>query len=55
MTYTAVKICSTQIYFQSSKFYDVNKLYASPNHALFLNKMLLLSKDGKISLGAMCI
>ena len=55
MTYAVVEIGGKQIYVQPGKFYDVNKLHASPGQTLLLNKILLLSKDGNISLGTPCI
>jgi len=55
MTYAIVEIGGKQIWVQSGRFYDVNKLNAFPGETLSLNKVLLLNKDGNIVLGHPCI
>lgn len=51
MTYAIVEIGGKQIWIYSGKFYDVNKLNASPGETVTLNKVLLLNKNGSIIVG----
>lgn len=55
MTYAIVEIGGKQMYVQAGKFYDVNKLKATPGQTILLNKVLLLNKNGNIHLGQPCV
>ena len=55
MIYAVVELSGKQVWVESGKFYDVNKLSASPGQTIFLNKVLLLNKDGKAVIGNPCI
>lgn len=55
MNYAVVEIGGKQIYVQPGRFYDVNKLQASPGETVLLNKVLLVNKNGNIALGHPCI
>ena len=55
MTYAVVEIGGKQTYVQVGKFYDVNKLQASPGEIVLLNKVLLLNKNSTITLGHPCV
>ncbi len=55
MNYAVVEIGGKQIYVQAGKFYDVNKIQASPGETVLLNKILLLNKNGQIILGQPCV
>ena len=55
MTYAIIEIGGKQIWVQSGKYYDVNKISALPGETLSLNKVLLLNRDGDIVLGHPCI
>lgn len=55
MTYAVVEMSGRQIYVQAGKFYDVNKLQASPGEIVILNKVLLLNKDSVMTLGYPCV
>lgn len=55
MVYAVVELCGKQLWVESGKFYDVNKLQASPGETLLLNKVLLLKKDDQVVIGKPCI
>lgn len=55
MNYAIVEVSGRQICVQPGKFYDVNKLQASPGETVSLNKVLLLSKNGSLALGQPCV
>ena len=55
MIYAVVELGGKQLWVESGKFYDVNKLQASPGETLFLNKVLLLKKDDQVVIGNPCI
>ena len=55
MIYAVVELCGKQLWVESGKFYDVNKLQASPGETLLLNKVLLLKKDNQVVIGKPCI
>lgn len=55
MNYAVVEIGGKQIYVQPGKFYDVNKLQASPGETILLNKILLLRKEDNLTFGRPCV
>lgn len=55
MVYAVVELCGKQLWVESGKFYDVNKLQASPGETLLLNKVLLLKKHDQVVIGKPCI
>jgi large subunit ribosomal protein L21 len=55
MIYAVVELGGKQLWVESGKFYDVNKLQAYPGETLVLNKVLLLKKDNKVIVGSPCI
>ena len=55
MIYAVVELGGKQLWVESGKFYDVNKLQASPGEILLLNKVLLLKKDDQVVIGNPCI
>lgn len=55
MAYAIVEIGGKQMWLQSGRFYDVNKLYASPGETLTLNKVLFVKKDDNTFLGKPCV
>ena len=54
-SYAIVEIGGKQIYVQPGKFYDVNKIHASPGETILLNKILLTKKGDSITIGQPCI
>ena len=55
MMYAVVELGGKQLWVESGKFYDVNKLQACPGETLILKKVLLLKKDHKVVVGNPCI
>ena len=55
MVYAIIELNGKQLWVESGKFYDVNKLNASPGETVCLNKILLLNKNGRAILGNPCI
>lgn len=55
MIYAVIELGGKQLWVESGKFYDVNKLQACPGETLVLNKVLLLRKNKKVILGNPCI
>ena len=55
MIYAIVELGGKQLWVESGKFYDVNRLNAFPGETIFLNKVLLLKKDGKAIIGSPCV
>ena len=55
MTYAIIELGGKQLWVEKGKFYDVNKLEASPGEIILLNKVLLLKKEDKAIIGNPCI
>lgn len=55
MMYAVVEVGGKQLWVESGKFYDVNKLNALPGEIVSLNKVLLLKKEGNVIIGNPCI
>ena len=55
MTYAIVEIGGKQVWIQSGKFFDVNRLHVLPGEFISLNKVLLVNQSGKILVGDPCI
>lgn len=55
MIYAVVELGGKQLWVEPGKFYDVNKLNGSPGETVFLNRVLLLNKDGYALIGNPCI
>lgn len=53
--YAVVELGGKQLWVESGKFYDVNKVQACPGETLLLNKVLLLKKDNNVVVGRPCI
>ena len=55
MIYAIVEIGGKQLWVESGKFYDVNKINALPGETVSLNKVLLLRKEESLIIGDPCI
>lgn len=55
MIYAIVEIGGKQLWVESGKFYDVNKIDALPGEIVILNKVLLLKKEENLIIGDPCI
>nr|YP_007878141.1 50S ribosomal protein L21 [Calliarthron tuberculosum]AGA63752.1 50S ribosomal protein L21 [Calliarthron tuberculosum] len=55
MTYAIIQIGGKQFWVQAGRFYDVNKINASPGETVLLHKVLLLKKNGEMQVGFPCI
>lgn len=55
MVYAIVELGGKQLWVESGRFYDVNKLNAAPGETILLNKVLLLNKNGDAIIGNPCI
>lgn len=55
MTYAIVQVGGKQFWVETGRFYDVNKISASPGETVLLNKVLFLNNNGKVYIGHPCI
>ena len=55
MVYAVVELSGKQLWVEPGKYYDVNKLNASPGETVLLNRILLLNKEGLPIIGDPCI
>lgn len=55
MKYAIIELGGKQIWVESGKFYDVNRLKAIPGQTVYLNKVLFLGNNGEFSFGKPCL
>ena len=55
MVYAVVEVSGKQLWVEAGKYYDVNKLNALPGETIFLNRVLLLKKEGHVVIGNPCV
>ena len=55
MVYAIIELGGKQLWIESGKFYDVNKLKVSPGQVITLNKVLLLKKEKQLIIGRPCV
>lgn len=55
MVYAIIELAGKQLWVEKGKFYDVNKLDASPGEVILLKKVLLLKKQDQAIIGTPCI
>jgi large subunit ribosomal protein L21 len=55
MVYAIIELSGKQLWIETGKFYDVNKLDVSPGETIILNKVLLLKKSNQAIIGNPCI
>ncbi|ASN78683.1 ribosomal protein L21 (chloroplast) [Porphyra umbilicalis] len=55
MTYAIIEASGKQLWIEEGRYYDLNHIPVEPGQSIILGKVLLLNKDGHISLGHPCI
>lgn len=55
MVYAIIELGGKQLWIETGKFYDVDRLQASPGEIIYLNKVLLLRKESQAVIGNPCI
>ena len=55
MAYAIIELGGKQLWVETGKFYDVNKLEALPGEVVLLNKVLLLKREDQAIIGTPCI
>lgn len=55
MIYAIIELGGKQLWVESGKFYDVNKLDALPGQKICLNRILFLKKHDNIIIGNPCV
>ena len=55
MTYAIIETSGKQLWIEKGKFYDVDYINGQPGDIINLNRVLLINKEDKITLGHPCI
>nr|YP_536890.1 ribosomal protein L21 [Neopyropia yezoensis]Q1XDS8.1 RecName: Full=Large ribosomal subunit protein bL21c; AltName: Full=50S ribosomal protein L21, chloroplastic [Neopyropia yezoensis]AIA21445.1 50S ribosomal protein L21 [Neopyropia fucicola]AGH27533.1 ribosomal protein L21 [Neopyropia yezoensis]QFZ66869.1 ribosomal protein L21 [Neopyropia yezoensis]ULU28868.1 ribosomal protein L21 [Neopyropia yezoensis]WKD83364.1 ribosomal protein L21 [Neopyropia yezoensis] len=55
MTYAIIEASGTQLWIEEGRYYDLNHIPVDPGQSIILGKVLLLNKNGEVTLGRPCI
>nr|YP_009313206.1 Ribosomal protein L21 [Dichotomaria marginata]SCW21460.1 Ribosomal protein L21 [Dichotomaria marginata] len=55
MSYAIIEISGKQIWIQPGRFYDINKIKASPGEHIKLEKILFIKNNDKLEVGQPCL
>lgn len=55
MNYAIIEASGRQFWIEPGRFYDFNRLNLNPGDTISLRKVLLISKDGNVTVGQPCL
>lgn len=55
MTYAIIEASGKQLWVEEGRYYDLNRIPFDPGQSIILGKVLLLNKNGQVTLGHPCI